>query len=362
MDEIEKKQLSEDNSNDSIKKALEPIRQLVLSETMNPYHKLIQNIGIAATDHQEVFCLTKVIGNIAETSNFLKLIQPMVDPEALSISKSIASIASTIMGSTPAFMSNLKAIQTNLGRIINTRIDWNAIVIPGLSEEKKKERIEAFRQWGAYGWTVIPHANFKYFNTAPTSSKEANEKALSCFRTKKQMEEFWKAFDSVEKIKRSDFEEAIKDFDNRCYKSCAMMLYSLIDGRLIRLQGGPKTEKENLESAKKTKRKPARYSGAAAVNRINNKYNEVHEDNIKVWFFSNLTIENLFCALAVLYANGNDFKEQPAVMNRNFVDHGMLHRKVRRMDCIQLFLAYYNFLTFENRLTAEDRKELKGIV
>ena len=344
MDEIEKKQLSEDNSNDSIKKALEPIRQLVLSETMNPYHKLIQNIGIAATDHQEVFGLTKVIGNIAETSNFLKLIQPMVDPEALSISKSIASIASTIMGSTPAFMSNLKAIQTNLGRIINTRIDWNAIVIPGLSEDKKKERIEAFRQWGAYGWTVIPHANFKYFNTAPTSSKEANEKALSCFRTKKQMEEFWKAFDSVEKIKRSDFEEAIKDFDNRCYKSCAMMLYSLIDGRLIRLQGGPKTEKEKLESAKKTKRKPGRYSGAAAVNRINNKYNEVHEDDIKVCFFSNLTRENLFCALAVLYANGNDFKEQPAVMNRNFVDHGMLHRKVRRMDCIQLFLAYYNFL------------------
>ena len=254
MDEIEKKQLSEDNSNDSIKKALEPIRQLVLSETMNPYHKLIQNIGIAATNHQEVFDLTKVIGNIAETSNFLKLIQPMVDPEALSISKSIASIASTIMGSTPAFMNNLKAIQTNLGRIINTRIDWNAIVIPGLSEDKKKERIEAFRQWGAYGWTVIPNANFKYFNTAPTSSKEANEKALSCFRTKKQMEEFWKAFDSVEKIKRSDFEEAIKDFDNRCYKSCAMMLYSLIDGRLIRLQGGPKTEKENLESAKKTKK------------------------------------------------------------------------------------------------------------
>lgn len=73
-----------------------------------------------------------------------------------------------------------------------------------------------------------------------------------------------------------------------------MMLYSLIDGRLIRLQGGPKTEKENLESAKKTKRKLARYSGAAAVNRINNKYNEVHEDDIKVWFFSNLTRENLF--------------------------------------------------------------------
>lgn len=92
MDEIEKKQLSEDNSNDSIKKALEPIRQLVLSETMNPYHKLIQDIGIAATDHQEVFGLTKVIGNIAETSNFLKLFNRWLT-EALSISKAVASIA-----------------------------------------------------------------------------------------------------------------------------------------------------------------------------------------------------------------------------------------------------------------------------
>ena len=69
-------------------------------------------------------------------------------------------------------MSNLKAIQTNLGRIINTRIDWNAIVIPGLSEDKKKERIEAFRQWGAYGWTVIPHANFKYFNFKQGSKRK----------------------------------------------------------------------------------------------------------------------------------------------------------------------------------------------
>ena len=354
MDEIEKNNFS------SIKKALEQIQMLGLSETMNPYHKLIQNIGIADTDHQEVFVLTKVIGNIAETSNFLKLIQPMVDPETLSISKSIASIASTIMGSTPAFMSNLKAIQTNLGRIINTRIDWNAIVIPGLSEDKKKERIEAFRQWGAYGWTVIPHANFKYFNTAPASRKEANEKVLACFKTKSQMEEFWKAFDSAEKVKKSDFVEAIKDFDNHCYKSCAMMLYSLIDGRLIRLQGGPKAQKENLDT-KKSKKKPVRYSGASAVNKINSKYNEIHEDEIESWFFSNLTRENLFCALAVLYANGNDFREQPDIMNRNFVDHGMLHRKVRRMDCIQLFLAYYNFLMFEERLTVEDRKELKGI-
>lgn len=360
MDEIEKKHLLKTDSSDSIKRTLEQIQQLGLSEKMTPYRNLIQNIGIVSANHKEVFGLARTIGNIAGTSNLLQLTQPIVNPEFLSISKSITSIASNIIRDSPEFTRNLKTIQANLGGIINTQIDWNAIVIPGLSEDKKKERIEAFRQWGAYGWTVIPHANFKYFNMAPTSRKEANKKALGCFKTKRQMEEFWKAFDSVEKVKKSDFEEAIKDFDNHCYKSCAMMLYSLIDGRLIRLQGGPKAQKENSDT-KKSKRKPVRYSGASAVNKINSKYNEIHEDEIESWFFSNLTRENLFCALAVLYANGNDFREQPDIMNRNFVDHGMLHRKVRRMDCIQLFLVYYNFLMFEERLTVEDRKELKGI-
>ena len=162
MDEIEKNNFS------SIKKALEQIQMLGLSERMNPYHDLIQSIGIATTNHKEVFELAKTIGNVAGTSNFLRLVQPIVNPESLSISKAVASIAATIMGESPTFIRNLKEIQANLGQIINTKIDWNAIVIPGLSEDKKKERIEAFRQWGVYGWTVIPHANFKYFNTAPT--------------------------------------------------------------------------------------------------------------------------------------------------------------------------------------------------
>lgn len=77
--------------------------------------------------------------------------------------------------------------------------------------------------------------------------------------------------------------------------------------------------------------------------------------------FSYLAREGLFYALDVFYKGGDDFKEQPDIMNRNFVDHGMLHRKVRRIDCIQLFLVYYNFLTFEEQLTARDRKELKKI-
>lgn len=48
------------------------------------------------------------------------------------------------------------------------------------------------------------------------------------------------AFEKKEKLKKSDFDEAVVDFNNRRYKSCAMILYSLIDARTIRLQGKPK--------------------------------------------------------------------------------------------------------------------------
>ena len=45
-----------------------------------------------------------------------------------------------------------------------------------------------------------------------------------------------------------------------------------------------------------------------------------------------------------VFEKGNDFRKQPEVLNRNFLDHGMLTRKVTRKDCVQLFLLYYNIL------------------
>ena len=51
------------------------------------------------------------------------------------------------------------------------------------------------------------------------------------------------------------------------------------------------------------------------------------------------------------FEHGNDCKEQPMVLNRNFLGHGMLYRKVIRKDCVMLFLLLYNFTMFLNRLT-----------
>ena len=63
-----------------------------------------------------------------------------------------------------------------------------------------------------------------------------------------------------------------------------------------------------------------------------------------VVFPATLTI-NLISCLYIFYESHQGFQNEPQnVINRNFIMHGMGHRKVLRRDCIQLFLLYYNVL------------------
>jgi len=112
-----------------------------------------------------------------------------------------------------------------------------------------------------------------------------------------------------------------------------MILFSLIDAKLIRMQ---------TEEDKGNKR--YRDCGKKAVKNIEKRLEQ--ECDINNTFFLMLSYKNLFACLLTFFDDGNDFKEQPALANRNFIDHGMLTKNVRKRDCIQLFLLYYNFLEF----------------
>ena len=60
---------------------------------------------------------------------------------------------------------------------------------------------------------------------------------------------------------------------------------------------------------------------------------------------------NIIAALKTMFKGGDDFKEQPEIINRNFVDHGMLHRRVTKKECKMLFLLLYNFTQHLNYLS-----------
>jgi hypothetical protein len=207
------------------------------------------------------------------------------------------------------------------------------IHIPTFGEEKKLELRKSFQQWGEYGWTCIPHATLSYYNQLPESQKSANKAALALCGAK-EMEGLFSILRRAKGIKKSDLEEAIFDFQHKKYKSCSMIIFSMIDSKLIRFQ-------RDEDRHPKTKR---RYSGKIAAEKLQKHLQD--EQNIEQKFFHLLVYENLFMCIKKVFEDGDDFINQPSVINRNFIAHGMLTRSVVRKDCVQLYLLFYNLLDF----------------
>lgn len=213
----------------------------------------------------------------------------------------------------------------------------SGIHIPALSEERKEKLIKSFQQWGEYGWTMIPEAPLAFYNNAPNNRKDANKAALALCGAK-EMKELFSKLRETKGIKKSDLEEAVLDFQNKQYKSCAMMVFSMIDAKLIRLQ-------RNEDRNPNTKR---RSSGKAAAEKLLKRIKE--EKRIEQTVFLLLSYESIFACLQSVFKDGGDFSRQTDVINRNFIDHGMLTRNVLRKDCVQLLLLLYNLMDFLNTM------------
>lgn len=200
------------------------------------------------------------------------------------------------------------------------------IKIPMLSEDRKQELLENHKQWGQYGWTWLPNAPFNFFNTLPLDYNDANKKVESLCSAKVVEDLFNKL--RQQNLNKADLESAIFCYHNRQYKACVLILFGLIDAKLIRRQ----PIRENRRKV-----------GATAVKKLKGQFEEEKDEQA---FYRILYFANLITCLETFFADGNNFKDEPLTINRNFVDHGMNRRNVRKRDCIQLFLALHNLLYF----------------
>lgn len=197
-----------------------------------------------------------------------------------------------------------------------------------ISEERKRELLFAHQKWGEYGWTSIPMSDSTMFDKAPESRLYANKSALKVC-TNAAVQQLITLTSEMRHCKKTDLFEASFDFDNRQYKSCSLVLCSLIDAKLVRLQ------KRSQLNGKR------RDVGLPAVQYARKRAGAGVEEHMLLTL---LFHANLFSCLEKVFEGGKDFKQQPLIINRNFLDHGMLTRKVTRTDCVQLFLLYYNIL------------------
>lgn len=293
---------------ESTKELLEQL-QPKLSELIKPnFHLESMKINIPGYN-QNIGQMTKTIAQI---------VKPMMDTQEM-----LKPFFNQISELSKSISKYYSSITTTLSDIIKR------VRIPSFSEEEKEQIKGSYEEWGKYGWTPIPNASISFYFNPPVDMKDANRKALKYCKNE-DMKELFEEMRTKSGIKQSDFEEAIFCFENKKYKSCAMILFALLDSKLIRFQ---KDEDRN-------KRNNLRPSGQKAAKNIEKRYDSEEEKNLYRLFEA----ANIFGCIDKFFEPGNDFKYQPKTINRNFLEHGMLTKQVRRMDCVQLFLLYYNFV------------------
>lgn len=243
---------------------------------------------------------------------------------------SVFNATSILSDAISRVVQSSNTVAENLSRIL-TKLSDNIqqIHLSAYTDEEKQTLIDAFSAWGNYGWTFHPDAPWKFFFTAPSNQSNANA-LIQPYCKAQNITSLFDKISTEARVHLDDFNIVKELFLSRNYKPCAQMLFSLIDGVYLRIQ--PSVDEKNQW----------RKVGKSGINRLKTSLTESEENQ---WFFQHLLILNLVSCLQTFYKPYNGFKnEPPTVINRNFIMHGMGHRKVLRRDCIQLFLLYYNVL------------------
>lgn len=91
--------------------------------------------------------------------------------------------------------------------------------------------------------------------------------------------------------------------------------------------------------------KSKRLSGSRVAEK---KLKNTNEQDIESALYILCAWQNVLSCIRTVFSDVKSFKEQPTVINRNILDHVMMSKLVRRNDCIQLFLPYYNLIILLN--------------
>lgn len=202
--------------------------------------------------------------------------------------------------------------------------------IPEFSEDDKQRIINRYSSWGAYGWTSTDFLSNELLDQSPKSVEDANRIARG-YLNNDGIVKLFEELNKVRSVRKTDLLEMKASFESRNYKSCVLIAFAMIDSKLIRAQG---------------KKYENRKVGNEGIKRLQKRLKEDAENTFLLCF----SYVNLFQCLNKLFENSANFAIQPQIINRHFVTHGMLHRKVTRRDAIQTILLVYNLYSFSETM------------
>jgi hypothetical protein len=196
--------------------------------------------------------------------------------------------------------------------------------VSGYTEEEKEALISSYKKWGAYAWTMSAEQPANVFHIPPMSMEDA-DKQMRTYFTLSNMEKMKEEL--VESgVSTQDLEEAYFCYQNKKYKSCCLLLFGLIDNKLINYgYYGSKMRK----------------TGGGAIVELKTEKEAIFNERI---FLTYLWFENIMETLSTLFKNGNDFQNEPNCVNRNYISHGMSERNVTDIDCFKVWSALYSLV------------------
>lgn len=247
-------------------------------------------------------------------SSFQDLVESIVQPCREGLAQILSGFADYIRQS-----FDFNQIAVNISKTI-------ASALP--SKEERERIVAALQQWGNYGWCLIDWASIDLYHNSPNSVEDADRLAME-YCTEEEIsnliEELTGKIDN-----RHEFEEAIVSYNNQCYTACSMILFSIVDSFILRLQ-----DYKDTPNRKEWRMLPGKY------------VEELKRTTDEKSFLREASYIAMLNAIASMYKGGNDFtNESQDMINRNFVDHGMNTRRVTQIDCIKLFLIIDDLFYF----------------
>ena len=231
-----------------------------------------------------------------------------------------------------------KTIQTALKKITKQFSSLQKKIKKFAVSEEYKNALD----WGKYGWAYIdeiPETDVYYKKVG--SVKEADELVFS-YLTDDIIGDIINQINSFfeKEYQRNVFEEAKICFGEMKYRSCILLLFSLIDSLIISGQ----VIRANRNEWRKS-------SGSFAQ-----KLNEL-KDNKHETIFTYLIFWVDIDALLIFCGDGNNFVSVPEVANRNWISHGMYDKEVSKKDCIKVFVLLLGICQLKYELNLLDFKE-----
>lgn len=244
--------------------------------------------------------------DIESLSNALKNIKIAIPFEAMrqlvegfrAIYASIEPIANAISGYQKIIGEAIRPAIEKLSRLYSD-IDWEKVA-------------EGSRSWGDFGWIPPKGLSINQVSNPPATLEEADRMALNALDNE-SLEVLFSDLSSVVP-KRRDIEEAVLLFKGRHYKATAMMLCSLIECELIKADTQSNRRRPKNSIARLDEKLPSRG-------------------------ISLITAPALANAYAYFFHDAKNFdRSVEGELNRNFLQHGMMCKPVRKKTCIKLFL------------------------